>query len=404
MSESEIIDLKSRLRELEDQGTSGISELVDLLIKGGLRAGASDIHLEPGPKATGVRFRLDGVLQQVSETALALHPNIIARLKVLSGLLTYRTDVPQEGRIDATKYGGSVDLRVSTFPTIHGERAVVRIFDPRMEQFSLVELGFSQEVEKTLGGLLKRPQGVILLTGPAGSGKTTTIYAALRFIIQSSSAPRNIVSVEDPVECVVEGVSQTQINPAAGLTFARALRSLMRQDPEVIVIGEIRDIETAQIAMDAGLTGHLVISTIHAGTACGVFTRLLDMGIEPYLLTSAVSAVLAERLVRLLCPECKRLAESEEEFEGLEQALGAKAFVARGCPACLGTGYKGRTPIVELLQMNEPVRQAILSKSDTEELALAAKNEGMKTLLADGIQKIRSGDTSPQELRRVLVF
>jgi type II secretory ATPase GspE/PulE/Tfp pilus assembly ATPase PilB-like protein len=259
-------------------------------------------------------------------------------------------------------------------------------------------------VEKALEALLRRPQGVILLTGPAGSGKTTTIYAALRFIIQSSKAPKNIVSVEDPVECVVEGVSQTQIGPAAGLTFARALRSLMRQDPEVIVIGEIRDRETAEIAMDAGLTGHLVISTIHAGTACGVFTRLLDMGIEPYLLTSAVSAVLAERLVRVLCPECKRPAKSEEEFESLKAALGARAFVAGGCPACLGTGYKGRTPIVELLEMNELLRQAILSKSDTEELARRAKDAGMKTLLDDGIQKIKCGITTPAELRRVLVF
>jgi len=404
MGQSEITDLQSRLKELEGQGTSGISGLVDFLIKGALEAGASDIHLRPGPSVTDVRFRLDGVLQQVAETALVLHPNIIARLKVLSSLLTYRTDIPQEGRIDATKYGGSVDLRVSTFPTIHGERAVVRIFDPRMEELSLKELGFSEEVKNTLEGHLRRPQGVILLTGPAGSGKTTTIYATLRFIIQSSRAPKNIVSVEDPVECVVEGVSQTQINPAAGLTFARALRSLMRQDPEAIVIGEIRDVETAEIAIDAGLTGHLVISTIHAGTACGVFTRLLDMGIEPYLLTSAVSAVLAQRLVRILCPKCKCPAESNEHFEGLKEALSGRAFVARGCPSCLDTGYKGRTPIAELFQMRETLRQAILSKSDTEELAKIAKDEGMKTLLADAIQKIKAGITSPQELRRVLVF
>ena len=404
MAQSEISDLQSRLKELEGQGTSGISELVGFLIKEALAAGASDIHLEPAPKATGVRFRLDGVLQQVAEMTLALHPNIIARLKVLSGLLTYRTDVPQEGRIDAAKYGGSADLRVSTFPTIHGERAVVRIFDPGMGGFSLRELGFSQAVENTLEGFFRRPQGVILLTGPAGSGKTTTIYAALRFIIKTSRAPKNIVSVEDPVECVVEGVSQTQINPAVGLTFARALRSLMRQDPEVIVIGEIRDMETAEIAMDAGLTGHLVISTIHAGTACGVFTRLLDMGIEPYLLTSAVSAILAERLVRVLCPRCKRAAESDEDFEGLKEPLEGRTFIARGCPACLGTGYKGRTPIVELLQMSPTLRQAILSKSDTEGLARIAKDEAMKPLLADGIQKIKAGITSPQELRRVLVF
>lgn len=404
MAQSKIIDIQSRLKELEGRGSSGISELVDFLIKEALRAGASDIHLEPAPKATGVRFRLDGVLQQMAETTLALHPNIIARLKVLSGLLSYRTDVPQEGRIDAAKYGGSVDLRVSTFPTIHGERAVVRIFDPRMGKFSLRELGFSQEVENTLEGLFRRPQGVILLTGPAGSGKTSTIYAALRFIIKTSHAPKNIVSVEDPVECVVDGASQTQVNPAAGLTFARALRSLMRQDPEVIVIGEIRDMETAGIAMDAGLTGHLVISTIHAGTACSVFTRLLDMSIEPYLLTSAVSAVLAERLVRVLCPKCKRAAESDEDFEGLKEALEGRTFVAQGCPACLGTGYKGRTPIVELLQMSQALRQAILSKSDTDGLTKIAKDDGMKHILADGIQKIKAGITSPQELHRVLVF
>jgi len=380
--------LADDLARLQSGGESSVPDLVSLLIRQAVDARASDIHLEPTEGHVAVRLRIDGVLQQVATLDAGLRPNLVARVKVMSNLVTYRTDVPQEGRIEGGVHGAPVDLRVSTFPTIHGEKVVIRIFDPRKRTFEIAELGMSDAVRQTFERHISRPQGLILLTGPSGSGKTTTIYSALRVIADRGQFRKNIVTIEDPVEHAIPGVTQTQINSAVGLTFARCLRSLLRQDPEVIMVGEIRDSETAKIAVEAGLTGHLVLSTIHSGTACGVFHRLLEMDVEPYLVTSSVALVLAQRLVRVLCPKCRVPAEA--------------GFQPRGCPECLHTGYQGRTLLAELLTPSDDIKTAILTRADASSLLSLARKSGMRTLSEEGVELVKRGVTSQDELRRVL--
>ena len=395
---------QTQLNEIEALGREDVVPcLVALVLKAGIENGASDIHLEPGPSRLGVRFRVDGVLQHMAEIGVQLSRNVIARVKVLANLLTYRTDLPQEGRIDGAEYGGQVDLRVSTFPTVHGEKAVIRIFDPSKRTFDIDALGMAPDVRGMIEQRLRRPQGVLLLTGPSGSGKTTTIYACLRFLVSQSGGTRNIVTVEDPVEYVIEGVTQTQANSAVGLTFARAMRSLLRQDPEVIMIGEIRDPETARIAIEAGLTGHLVISTIHSGDACGVFNRLLDMGVEGFLITSSVNLVLAQRLVRVLCKACKRPAAGVQGEPTVPGVLSDRVYGPIGCTECLHTGYRGRTLLAEVLTMSPSLKEAILKKADEKELFDAAVASGMKPFLEAAAEKINQGITTPAEVRRVMV-
>jgi len=383
-------------------GAGGVCDLVDLIIAEGLRRGASDIHVEPGVERLLVRFRLDGVLHPpvTAETKLAL--NVIARIKVLAELLTYQTDVPQEGRIDRAKVNAPSDLRVSTFPTVHGEKAVLRLFDRDAETLQLADLGYPKPILQELQRQLHMPTGVMFLTGPAGSGKTTTIYAALKYILQTTSAARNIVTVEDPVERILEGVTQTEVRPAAGLTFARCLRSLMRQDPEVIVIGEVRDEETAGIAIEAGLTGHLVISTIHSGTAPGVFTRLLEMGVAPYLVASSVNFVVAQRLMRKLCDACKRLLEHEEGCSAEFRKLLDQAYEPVGCDSCFGAGYSGRIVIAETVKTEKRMRSAILEQAEKERLAQIARELGMAPLPLAAFDEVAKGATSPAEVQRVL--
>jgi len=376
------------------------SRLVDDLIAQAIESGASDIHVEPTAGGLRLRCRIDGVLQDVGLLERSLASTVVARIKVISDLLTYRTDVPQEGRIQSDRYGGSVDLRVSVFPTIHGEKAVVRIFDPEKAAFNLGGLGFPPDVFDILQSHLSRPQAVILLTGPSGSGKTTTIYSCLRHILEASSIPRNVVTIEDPVEYALDGVTQTQVNPPAGMTFAVGLRSVLRQDPEVIMIGEIRDPETARIAVESGLTGHLVLSTVHTGTACNVFSRLLEMGVEPYLVTSAVTLVIAQRLVRVLCPACREEVSPDPSDPVAIRA--GRAFEPRGCPQCASLGYWGRTPLVEALIVDEELRRAVLAKSDRQTLEETALRGGMRTLLDHAVSLVRDGVTATSEVRRVL--
>jgi type II secretory ATPase GspE/PulE/Tfp pilus assembly ATPase PilB-like protein len=299
----------------------------------------------------------------------------------MSELLTYRVDVPQEGRIRVTDGGNGEDMRVSTFPTVHGEKAVVRIFHAAAELLELGQLGLPPEIERDLTALLQERSGAIFLTGPSGSGKTTTIYACLRRLA-GGGAGRHIVTIEDPVERWIEGVSQSQARPGSAFDFARGLRSLLRQDPDVIMVGETRDPETAAAATEAALTGHLVFSTLHAGSACGVIGRLLEMGIEPYVLTSGVRGILNQRLLRRLCEKCRN--------------------APRGCAACGGAGYDGRLLIAELLTIDAPIRQAILAKADTETLEAVAGRSGLKTIRHAADEAIAAGRTTIEEVLRVL--
>jgi len=396
------LSFETKFLKLAKMGVSGVCDLVELIIREGLRCGASDIHVEPASARLLVRYRLDGVLHPPVEAPTGHAQNVVARIKVLAELLTYQTDVPQEGRIDKEKVRAASDLRVSTFPTVHGEKAVIRLFDAAAQSLELADLGYAPDMRDELAQQLQMPTGMLLLTGPAGSGKTTTIYASLNYILTTTGRTRNIVSVEDPVERVLDGVTQTQVRPGAGLTFARCLRSLMRQDPEVIVIGEVRDKETAAIATEAGLTGHLVISTIHSGNAPGVFTRLLEMGVEPYLVASSVRFVVAQRLVRKLCGRCRRVADGEGGLAGLPADLIGHAYEAVGCKECFGTGYRGRTVIAEALRTDERIRQAVLARSDKDTLARVATDLGMTPLSEAAVEAARRGITSPAEVRRVL--
>lgn len=373
------------LRELVSEGATP-SAVVDSILRKATDARASDIHFEPADSGLEVRLRLDGVLRPVAAVPSALAAPVIARLKVLAGLATYRTGVPQDGRI--SRDGLSGDLRLSTYPTVRGEKAVVRLFSARPEDFRLDELGLGDDVRGTLEKALAGRDGLVILTGPAGSGKTTTIYAAIQHIRDQGSAPRHIVTIEDPVECLLPGIPQTETNPPAGLTFANCLRSILRQDPEVIAVGEVRDRETADLSLEASLTGHLVVTTLHAGTAAGVFARLLEMGMEPYLIASVVRASLAQRLVRRLCPDCRH-----EDSHG---------WMAEGCAKCLDTGFAGRLPVAEILAVTSHVREAVLRRADIGEIARAARDSGMVPLADRAEGLVRRGETTSAEVARVL--
>lgn len=375
-------DLQSRLDDVSVPKAERAGKLIDLILAEAESRGASDVHFEPTAKAVEVRFRMDGVLQPMAALNAELAPNIVARLKVLAELLTYRIDIPQEGSIRKESGRNGAEMRVSTFPTIHGEKVVVRLFDATGQVLDLNQLGFPAALLEELRRLLDERSGAMLLTGPSGSGKTTTIYACLRHLVRSGAIGRHIVTIEDPVEQVIDGVSQSQVRPGTEFDFARGLRSLLRQDPEVIMIGEVRDRETAAIAIEAALTGHLVISTLHAGSACGVVGRLLEMGIEPYLLTSSLKGILNQRLVRRLCPDCWTSAAKE----------------GPGCDQCAGTGFRGRILLAELLTLDERLRQAILARSDTAGLECAANRPGRQTIWAAAEQ----APTTMAEIERVL--
>lgn len=361
--------------------------LVDDLLARAIQSGASDVHFEPTADSLLVRFRLDGVLSSVDSFPAALADNVVARLKVLGGLLTYRNDIPQEGRLEISNGSSEIvsDVRLAIFPTIHGQRAVIRLFYRQQDLLTLGQLGFGPSIEQRLKAIAAQNQGILLVTGPAGSGKSTTLAAILRHIVRALPG-KSIVSLEDPVEIRIEGVTQVPITPHGQMTFPTALRSLLRQDPQVLMIGEIRDAETARIAIEAGLTGHLLMSTMHSGTPAGALLRLLEMGIEPYQVTSSVSAVVNQRLVRRLCETCRR--QSQGQFEPV------------GCERCLGTGFKGRVLIAEMVRLDSDLRQAILAKADLEALETLLGHKGHATIAADGQRLVEAGITTQKELER----
>jgi len=382
-----------------------IGVLVNFLLLDAINAGASDIHIEPWESTLVVRIRLSGVLTELVHLPLELMEKISGRFKVMASLISYQTGLPQEGHASAGPELGGVELRISIFPTVRGEKIVVRLFDPSNRSFEMSSLGFDEDTLRTLTQLLSRPSGLMLLTGPTGSGKTTAIYSALYHIVQRAGPAVSISTVEDPVEFNLPMISQAQINPAQDFTYPKALRSLMRQDPQVIMVGEIRDPETATIAVQAGLTGHLVISTIHSGIAAGVFARLINMDIEPFLLASSIIAVLGIRLIRKNCTYCSEAYQPEAGFlRSLPEDMVANTKFLRGvgCKECLNTGFKGRSAVTELLVVDEVFRDAVLQKMPTRALQQVAIQQGMQTMWQNGLRRVQGGQSTVEEILRVI--
>jgi general secretion pathway protein E len=385
------------IQQLRDsaRGEPAIKFVNDLLSHA-VRLRASDVHIEPFPASVKVRVRVDGVLRDLESPNRQLGPAVVSRIKVLAGLNIAERRLPQDGRMRHPVEGRLMDMRVSTLPTMNGESVVLRLLDKESVPLDLSGLGFSDEIVGQLTGLLSRPHGIVLVTGPTGSGKTTTLYAALQML---NSTERKLLTVEDPVEYQIDGINQIQVRSSIGLGFADALRSILRHDPDVIMIGEMRDLETARIAIQSALTGHQVFSTLHTNDAAACVTRLLDMGIESYLLTATINAVVAQRLVRRLCDECKApVQEPDGTDETSSSALGLGAV---GCPACDGVGYKGRTTIGEILLIDSAIRDAILDGADAAKIREVAHQSGARTMYDDGMVKVRNGLTSAAEVARV---
>ncbi len=389
--------------DLLDHGPQApVIRMINALLLQALRERASDLHFEPYEGRSVVRFRIDGSLRDVIEPPRALHAALVSRLKIMASLDIAEKRLPQDGRIGLKLGDKQVDVRMSTLPTGAGERVVLRLLDQDAARLDLAALGMSAPTLEGVDRLIRAPHGIVLVTGPTGSGKTTTLYAALSRLPRGST---NMMTVEDPIEYALDGVAQTQVSPRIELTFARALRSILRQDPDVIMIGEIRDLETAQIAVQASLTGHLVLATLHTNDAASAVTRLADMGVEPYLLASSLLGVLAQRLVRTLCPVCRTSAPAtvaEAELAGsVGIAAGAPLALAPGCDACNHTGYRGRTGIYELLVVDEALRPLIHDGAGEMALRAGAVRTGMRTLREDGGRWISAGATSLAELVRV---
>ncbi|MFC3094101.1 type II secretion system protein GspE [Alteromonas sediminis] len=405
-NESDLFSLADELPDTEDlldsEDDAPIIKLINAMLGEAIKEGASDIHIETFENQLVVRFRVDGVLREILRPNRKLSSMLVSRIKVMAKLDIAEKRVPQDGRITLRIAGRAVDVRVSTMPSSHGERVVLRLLDKNNARLNLEDLGMTQANRDHFSALIRKPHGIILVTGPTGSGKSTTLYAGLSEI---NSKDRNILTVEDPIEFDLEGIGQTQVNPRVDMTFARGLRAILRQDPDVVMVGEIRDIETAQIAVQASLTGHLVLSTLHTNTASGAITRLEDMGIESFLLSSSLLAVLSQRLVRTLCPSCKseHTPNAREcEILGIEEssAIANPIFSARGCAECNQTGYKGRTGIHELLIVDEHIRE-LMHAGKGEQVIERYIRESTPSIREDGCKKVLSGLTSLEEVLRV---
>jgi general secretion pathway protein E len=386
------VDLSRMMQELpavedllEASNDAPIIRMLNALLTQAAKDGASDIHIEPYERSSSVRFRVDGTLREVVQPNKALHAALISRLKIMAELDISEKRLPQDGRISLRIGGRAIDVRVSTLPSAHGERAVLRLLDKGEQKFSLESLGMDGDVLEQFNHLVQQPHGIVLVTGPTGSGKTTTLYASLTRLDTRTS---NVLTVEDPVEYELPGIGQTQVNPKIDLTFAKALRAILRQDPDVVMIGEIRDFETAQIAIQASLTGHLVLATVHTNDAPSTVNRLIDMGVEPFLLSSSLLGVLAQRLVRKLCEYCKR--EDEQH-----------RWHPVGCEHCVNSGYKGRTGVYELMVVNDDVQALIHGRAAESALAKAAVANGMRSMREDGERLVSEGITSLEEVVRV---
>jgi len=407
MSEATADDLISEISEtadlLDETSDAPIIKLVNLLVSGAIKDRASDIHVEPYSSSLKIRYRIDGILYDILSLPRRIQSPLTSRLKIMAKLNIAEKRLPQDGRIELKIADRLVDVRVSVLPTAFGERVVLRLLDKSSSILLLSDLGMHDERIKLLEKLIKSPYGIILVTGPTGSGKTTTLYAALSTINRPEI---NIITIEDPIEYQIDGVGQIQVNPKIDLTFAAGLRSIVRQDPDVILIGEIRDRETAEIAIQSSLTGHLVFSTLHTNDAASSITRLIDMGIEPFLVTSSIVAIIAQRLVRVLCPHCKEVYTPDEEtlvnLDLNQSVLRDNTFYRKkGCNLCMQTGFHGRSAIFEIMVVDDNIKRLVLKTSDATQINELAIKQGMITLRQDGIQKVMAGVTTTEEVLRV---
>ena len=391
-----------RLRQQAEE--TPVVKLVNLILSQAVKDGVSDIHIEPRQKSLSVRYRIDGVLQEVFSPPKDMQLAIASRIKILSSLNIAERRLPQDGRIRTQIDGRQIDFRISTFPTMYGENIVIRVLDQEQMSFTLHDLGMNDKIKEKFLNDLHKPHGIILVTGPTGSGKSTTLYASLR---ELDTPEKNIMTLEDPVEYYIDTVRQAPVNPKIGLTFANALRSVLRQDPDIIMVGEIRDRETAEIAIQAALTGHLVLSTLHTNNAAGAITRLLDMEIPPYLIASSVICVLAQRLVRKICPACRVPHNPEKAlYANLSLVVDGNSediqfYKGKGCPKCKNTGYRGRLGVYELLEFDNFIREMILHRVTTGEIESYAVQNEMTTLFQDGVDKAAKGLTTLEEVFRV---
>jgi general secretion pathway protein E len=388
---------------LDDVSDAPVIRLVNRMISQAVKAGASDIHIEPFRDSLKIRYRIDGILYERLTPPKGIQASLISRIKVMASMNIAEKRVPQDGRTQVRIGDQEIDIRISTVPTGFGERLVMRLLNKSGYFLSLDQFGVSDDHSTRLNRIIRQSHGIVLVTGPTGSGKTTTLYAALSEI---NSPDKNIITIEDPVEYNLTGIGQIQVNPKTGVTFARGLRAIVRQDPDVILVGEIRDIETAGIAIQSALTGHLVFSTLHTNDAAGAVTRLKDLGVEPYLIASSVNAIIAQRLVRILCPHCRApYVLTPEDVKTIHingpDLVGTRVFKPRGCEKCFDTGYLGRRAIFEILELDDEIRQMVLQTSETGKIREMAVQKGMATLRNDGMAKVLQGVTSIREVFRV---